>query len=69
MIKSLGLDSILSRLKWTPTEAKSLVKDVNGEPVQEEFSYIGIVGMPLYLAGHTCPAIAYVVNARLVSRD
>jgi len=62
VIETLGLDLGTTSGKFTPAEAKPLVKDVDGEPALGEFSYSSVVGMLLYLAGHTRPDIAYAVN-------
>eukprot|EP00804_Cyclotella_cryptica_P020131 CCRYP_014912-RA/>CCRYP_014912-RA protein AED:0.34 eAED:-0.30 QI:0/-1/0/1/-1/0/1/0/430 len=62
VIKTLGLDLGTTSGKFNPAEAKPLVKDADGEPVLGEFSYSSVVGMLLYLAGHTRPDIAYAVN-------
>ena len=45
-----------------PAEAKPLTHDEDGKPCQGLFSYASVVGMMLYLAGHTRPDIAYAVN-------
>ena len=47
----------------TPAEGRPLVEDPNGEPPVGTFSYSSVVGMLLYLAGHTRPDIAYAVNS------
>ena len=62
IIDALGLDSKLSTNKWTPAEAEPLTRVKDGEPCQGSFSYASVVGMMLYLAGHTRPDIAYAVN-------
>ena len=49
-------------VKWTPAELKPLVKDADGEPAKEDFSFAGVVEMLLYLTGHSCPGISYAVN-------
>ena len=62
VLEALGLDSKMSTGKFTPAEAKPLVRDEDGEPPSGTFSYSSVVGMLLYLAGHTRPDIAYAVN-------
>ncbi len=52
----------MTKCKWTPAESKPLVKDADGEPISGDFSYSSVVGMLLYLAGHSRPDIAYAVN-------
>jgi hypothetical protein len=59
---ALGLDSKMVTPKWTPAEATLLACDNDGEPPQGAFSYESVVGMLLYLSGHSHPDIAYVVN-------
>ncbi len=44
--------------KGTPAERKPLVKDENGEPQQDTFNQASVVGMLLYLSGHTRPDLA-----------
>ena len=48
--------------KFTPSEVKPLVKDMNGEEAHGDFGYSSVVGMLLYLSGHSRPDIAYAVN-------
>ncbi len=57
MIEALGLDDGYAKGKYTPAEAKPLVKDEDGEAVNGGFSYASVVGMLLYLSGHTRPDI------------
>ncbi len=62
VIEALGLDDGLVKGKHTPSESKPLVKNLNGEPACGAFSYSSVVGMLLYLPGHTRPNIAFVIN-------
>jgi hypothetical protein len=62
IIEALGLDMDQTNAKGTPAERKPLVKDENGEPPQETFNYASVVGMLLYLSGHTRPDLAYSVS-------
>ncbi|KAL7474153.1 hypothetical protein ACHAW6_000145, partial [Cyclotella cf. meneghiniana] len=48
--------------KFTPAEGKRLHRDEDGEGLQGSFIYASVVGMLLYLAGHTRPNITYAVN-------
>jgi hypothetical protein len=61
IIKALGLDDG-AKGKFTPSESKPLVKDVNGNLASRAFSYSSVVGMLLYLSGHTRPDITFAVN-------
>lgn len=47
--------------KETPAECV-LCKDENGEPFEENFSYQSIIGMLLYLQGHTRPELSFAVS-------
>ena len=62
VLEALGLGTKYATNKWTPAEGKTLTRDENGEPPQGLFSYSSVVGMLLYLAGHTRLDIAYAVN-------
>ncbi len=62
IIEALGLDVGTVTPKWTPAEAALLVKDSEGAPATGTFSYSSVVGMMLYLSGHTYPDIAYAVD-------
>ncbi len=62
VVEALGLDDGYAHTKHTPAETKPLVKDADGAPAVEGFSYSSVVGMLLYLSGHTRPDIAYAVN-------
>jgi hypothetical protein len=62
VIEALGLDDGYAKGKHTPAESKPLVKDADGEEVHGGCSYSSVVGMLLYLSGHTQPNIVYAVN-------
>jgi hypothetical protein len=53
VIEALGLDDGYTKGKHTPAESKPLVKDAEGEGVHGGFSYSSVIGMLLYLSGHT----------------
>jgi hypothetical protein len=62
VIEALGLDMDQTNAKGTPAERKPLVKDDNGEPQQDTFNYTSVVGILLYLLGHTRPDLAFSVS-------
>jgi len=61
IIEALGLDDG-AKGKFIPSESKPLVKDTNDDLASGAFSYSSIVGMLLYLSGHTRPDITFAVN-------
>ena len=62
IIEALGLDDE-AKGKFTPSDSKPLVKDINGDLASGAFSYSSVVGMLLYsLSGHTRPDITFAVN-------
>jgi hypothetical protein len=62
VIKALGLDNGLVKGKYTPSESKPMVKNINSEATSGAFSYSSVVGMLLYLSRHTHPDITFAVN-------
>ncbi len=62
VIEALGLDMDQTNAKRTPAKQKPLVKNENGEPQQDTFNYASVVGLLLYLLGHTRPDLAHSVS-------
>ena len=50
------------RGKFTSLKQSTLVKDTNGEPPSGIFSNSSVVGMIIYLSGHTRSDISFDVN-------
>ena len=53
IIEALGLNCGKVDAKWTSAKGNLLVRDNNGLKVEEGFNYASVVGMFLYLSGHT----------------
>ncbi len=53
VVEALGLDDVYARGKHTLAETKPLVKDEDGVAAAEGLTYSIVVGMLLYLSGHT----------------
>ena len=62
VIEAVGLDNVIVKGKFTPSEHMPLEKDADGEPPSGMFSYISVVGILLYLSVHTRPYITIAVN-------
>ena len=62
VLEALDLDTKMATGKWTPAEATPLTNDEDGEGPLGSFSYSSVVGMLLYLSGHSRPDISYAAN-------
>jgi hypothetical protein len=62
IVEALGLCSTMSTKIDTPAEASPLSKDANGPAAQGLFNYPAVIGMLLYLSGHSRPDIAFAVH-------
>jgi hypothetical protein len=62
IIEGMGLYLGTVTPKWMPAEAAPMVKDAEGAPATGAFSYSSVVGMLLYLSGHTRPDIVHAVD-------
>lgn len=65
MIEALGLQDATN--KFTPAEGTPLVRDTDGEAFPETFNYASVIGMLLYLAGHSRPILPMLLIALLVT--
>ena len=60
--ETVELDGGMVKVKFTHSEKRPLVKDVDGKPPSSIFRYISIVDMIIYLLGHTCPYKSFTIN-------
>ena len=60
--ETLILGYVIVTRSQTTSEGKPLVKEEDGPYDNGNFSYSSILGMLLYLEGHTRPDIAYDIN-------
>ena len=60
IIKALNLGDTPG--KETPAVYGSLAKDPNGEPMNGTFNYASVIGMLLYLSGHSRPDLSFAVS-------
>jgi hypothetical protein len=70
-LEASGLDGKLATGKYTAAETNPLTKDEDGLASEASFSYSSVVGMLLYMLGHSHPDIAYAMNccARYMSNS
>jgi hypothetical protein len=62
IVQALGLEDAECGKVQTPAEYGALAKFPDGESCTETFNYGSVVGMLLYLAGHSRPDIAFAVH-------
>ena len=62
VIEALGLCAKYTSSVETPAECSPLPRDADGEPYDGPINYASVVGMLLYLTGHSRPDIAFAVH-------
>ncbi|KAL7474188.1 hypothetical protein ACHAW6_000178, partial [Cyclotella cf. meneghiniana] len=62
IIEAVGLCSSLSTPIGTPAETSLLPKDADSAPASGSFNYAAVIGILLYLSGHSCLDIAFAVH-------
>ena len=62
VIKALVLGDGSVKVKYNTDESKPLINYEDGMPMSRQFSYISVVGMLMYIYGHTHPDVSYAVK-------
>ena len=62
VIEALGLHAEWTGAKETPADVAALPQDKDGTPADPLVNYSSVVGMLLYLSGHSRPDIAFAVH-------
>ncbi|KAL7479591.1 hypothetical protein ACHAW6_005324 [Cyclotella cf. meneghiniana] len=62
IVEALGLCPTTSTAISTPAKVAPLLQIVNSDPASGHFNYAAIIGMLLYLSGHSRPDIAFPVH-------
>ena len=62
VIEAVGLGDGMVKGNFTPSKQRPLVKDADGKPPSGMFRYSSVVGMIIYLSGHTITDIAFDFN-------
>ena len=62
IIEAFGLDVDHSTQNSTPCMKDPLTKNLDGDPCSESFAHASIIGMLMYLDGHSRPEISYNVS-------